>query len=409
MRRCGGAAGWLAACLALSAVSCGGGATGGKQRQAREGASGSVDSYVSTNGKDRYVSTKGNDGGDGSRKRPWRTISHAVSKVGPGTTVHVAAGRYAGPLTLSRSGRPGRPIRFVSNSRWGARIRASSTDSLAVVEVAGSYVHFERFDVSGRGGDGSVGIVVPGSHDRVVGNHVHDVVVACDGGPNGGGGIVAGGGNPDYRNHDVEVSGNLVHDVVGTPTRRCTGVQGIYASIARVRIFNNVVYRNADNCITSWHAASQLTIANNTVLDCPGAGINVSSGGRGATHRGNFRSTVTNNIVYGNGQGIVETSDGEHPVGPGNRYLNNLVYRSRSGNGLEPGESLAHAAMVSGTIYADPKLKGARSHYRPTPASPAIDAGTNTAASQTDFDGGDRPQGRGIDIGAFEWRPARNR
>lgn len=399
-RRCSRPAGWLAVVLALSAVSCGGDATRGKQRQVYEGASRSVH---------KYVSTKGQDSGSGSRKRPWRTISHAASKAGPGTTVHVAPGRYVGPVTLRRSGRPGRPIRFVSDTRWRARIRASSTDSLAVVEVAGNYVDFEGFDVSGRGGDGSVGIVVPGSHDRVAGNHVHDVVVACDGGPNGGGGIVAGGGNPDYRNHDIEVSGNLVHDVVGTPTRRCTGVQGIYASVARVRIFNNVVYRNADNCITSWHAASQLTIANNTVVGCPGTGINVSSGGPGATPRGNFRSTVTNNIVYRNGQGIVETSDGEHPVGPGNRYLNNLVYRSRSGDGLEPGHSLAPEAMVSGTINADPKLKGARAHHRLTAASPAIDAGTDTAGAQTDFDGGDRPQGPHIDIGAFEWRPAHER
>jgi hypothetical protein len=408
MRRCRRPAGWLAVVVALSAVSCGGGdATPGKQRRAHdgerrahEGASRSVH---------KYVSKKGKDSGNGSRKRPWRTIAHAASRVGPGTTVHVAPGRYAGPVALRRSGRPGRPIRFVSDTRWRARIRASSTDSLAVVEVAGNYVHFEGFDVSGRGGDGSVGIVVPGSHDRVAGNFVHNVVVACDGGSNGGGGIVAGGGNPDYRNHDIEVSGNLVHGVVGTPTRRCKGVQGIYASVARVRIFNNVVYRNADNCITSWHAASQLTIANNTVLDCPGAGINVSSGGPGATRRGNFRSAVTNNIVYGNGQGIVETSDGEHPVGPSNRYLNNLVYRSRSGNGLEPGHSLAHEAMVSGTINADPKLKDARAHYRLTAASPAIDAGTNTAAAQTDFDAAHRPQGPRIDIGAFEWRPAQER
>jgi hypothetical protein len=273
------------------------------------------------------------------------------------------------------------------------------------VQVTGDYVDFVGFDVSGRGGDGTVGIVVPGNYDRVIGNHVHNVVVACDGGTNGGGGIVAGGGNPDYRNHDIQVIGNLVHDIVGTPTRRCVGVQGIYASVARVRIINNVVYRNADDCITSWHAASQLTIANNTSLDCPGAGVKVSSGGPGATSRGNFHSIVTNNMVYGNGQGIVETSDGSHPVGPGNRYINNLVYRSRAGNGLEPGDSLARRAIVSGTISADPKLLGVGAHYRLSARSPAIDAGTNTAAPRTDFDGVHRPQGKRVDIGAFEWRP----
>ena len=402
MRWCGARAGWLSAWLALSAVSCGGAATGNNQHRAQEPASGS-------RSIEYYVSTKGHDSADGSRKHPWRTIAHAASHAGRGSTVHVAAGRYAGPLTLGRSGAPGSRIRFVSDTRWGARIRATSTGSVAVVQVAGDYVDFVGFDVSGRGGDGTAGIVVPGNGDRVIGNHVHDVVVACDGGTNGGGGIVAGGGNPDYRNHDIQVIGNLVHDVVGTPTRRCVGVQGIYASVARVRIVNNVVYRNADDCITSWHAATHLTIANNTSLDCPGAGIKVSSGGPGATSRGNSHSTVTNNVVYGNGQGIVETSDGEHPVGPGNRYIDNLVYRSRAGNGLEPGDSLARRAVVSGTINADPKLMGVGAHYRPTAGSPAIDAGTNTAAPQTDFDGVQRPQGRRVDIGAFEWPPAQGR
>jgi hypothetical protein len=328
--------------------------------------------------------------------------------VGPGSTVHVAPGRYVGSVLLTANGEPGRHIRFVSDTRWGAKITATAAGPLAIVRVAGDYVDVEGFDVTGRGGDGTAGIIVPGSHVRVIGNHVHNVVVACNG-PNGGGGIVAGGGSPDYRNHDIQVIGNLVHDVVGTPTRLCTRVQGIYASVARVRIVNNVSYRNAANCITSWHAASQLTIANNTALDCPGAGITVSSGGHGATKRGNFQTTVVNNIVYGNGKGIVETSDGEHPVGPGNRYLNNLVFRSGGDNGLRPGDALARGAIVMGTINADPRLMRESAHYRLTAASPAIDAGTATVAPRSDFDGVHRPQGRRVDIGAFEWRPTHAR
>ena len=52
---------------------------------------------------------------------------------------------------------------------------------------------------------------------------------------------------------------------------------------------------------------------------------------------------------------------------------------------------------------------GLRAHYRLTAASPAIDAGTTTAAPQTDFNGVHRPQGKHVDIGAFEWRPAQER
>jgi hypothetical protein len=138
---------------------------------------------------DYYVSAKSKHSGDGSRKRPWRTISRAASQAGPGSTVH-----YARPVTLRRQRAAGASYPLRVGHPVGARITASSTGSVAVVEVTGSYVHLEGFDVSGRGGDGTVGI--------------------------------AGGGNPDYRNHDIEVSGNLVHDVVGTPTRRCWACRG---------------------------------------------------------------------------------------------------------------------------------------------------------------------------------------
>jgi hypothetical protein len=416
-RRGARAAAWGAACLgvcAVSAMSC------GTQRHTASDPEAAAPAATASTPKpparqhhsaasaasrsvNYYVSRKGSDAHDGSRKRPWRTLAHAAKQAGPGSTVHVASGHYPGPIVLGRDGRPGGRIRFVAARKWGARITATASGPLGIVELAGDYVDLEGFDVSGRGGDGTAGIVVPGSHVRVLRNRVHDVVVACDGGTNGGGGIVAGGGLPDYGNHDIQVIGNLVHDVVGTPTRRCEGVQGIYASVARVLIANNVVYRNAHDCITSWHAATELTIANNTAVDCPGAGITVGSGGPGATSRGNVHTLVSNNLVYGNGQGVVETSDGVHRVGPGNRFLHNLVFRS--GNGAP-----SRGAVVSGTVSSDPKLARAADSYRLTAGSPAIDAGTTTGAPRSDFDRVHRPQGPRIDIGAFEWRsPAQSK
>ena len=395
-RSCGRAAFTVClGCLGLLATGCGGGAIRDSERRAPS----------TSPSADYYVSPKGNDRHDGSRRRPWRTIGRAAAQVGPGSTVHVAAGRYAGPVVIRADGEPGRPIRFTSEVRWGARITASASGPMAVVWIAGDHVELTGFDVSGRGGDGTVGILAAGSHDRVIGNDVHDVVVACNGGPNGGGGIVAGGGTPNYRNDDIDVVGNLVHDVVGTPTRRCPGVQGIYASVPRVRIVNNVSYRNGDDCITSWHAASRLTIVNNTALYCP-TGIVVGSGGPGATSAGNVGTTVANNIVARCGDGIAQTTDGEHRVGPGNRYLNNLIFDS--GNvGWLSGLASSDGATVSRTIAADPKLMGEQAHYRPTAASPAIDAGLATAAPRSDFDGVSRPRGRRVDIGAFEWRRSR--
>jgi uncharacterized protein DUF1565 len=408
-------AAWLALGLALaafSAISCGGTARDGQRRS--DGATVAQDRAPTDDPAPRrpskvyYVSHNGNDAHDGSRKRPWRTIAHAAARAGPGSLVRVRPGHYPGPIVLRRSGRPGRRITFAASTRWRARISATSSASLAVVQIDGDYVDVEGFDVSGRGGDGTAGIAMQGSYQRALGNHVHDVVIACNGGVNGGAGIVAGSGNPNYGTHDLEVAGNLVHDVVGTPTRRCNGVQGIYAAVPRVRIVNNIAYRNGHDCITSWHAASQLTIVNNTVADCPAAGITIGSGDTGAAPKGNHDSFVANNLVLRNRQGIVETTDGRHPVGRGNHYVDNLIFASGPLDAFRPGNSLSREASVSGTLGTDPRLLSG-DHYRLTAASPAIDAGTKVRAPSSDFDDVARPQGRGVDIGAYEWRsPARS-
>jgi hypothetical protein len=405
-----------AACLALwlalsgfSAISCGGTERDGQRRSddatAAQGRAPTADDPAPRRpSKVYYVADNGSNAHDGSRKRPWRTIAHAAGRAGPGSLVRVRPGHYSGPIVLRRSGRPGRRITFASSTRWAARISATSSGSLAVVQIDGDYVDVEGFDISGRGGDGTAGIAMQGSYQRAIANRVHDVVIACGGGGvNGGAGIVAGSGNPDYRNHDLEVAGNLVHDVVGTPTRRCNGVQGIYAAVARVRIVNNIAYRNGHDCITSWHAASQLTIVNNTVADCPAAGITIGSGDTGAGPRGNHDTFVANNLVLRNRQGIVETTDGQHPVGRGNHYVDNLIFASGPLDAFRPGNSLSREASVSGTLGTDPRLLPG-DHYRLTAGSPAIDAGTKMRAPSSDFDGVARPQGRRVDIGAYEWR-----
>jgi hypothetical protein len=401
---------WLGLC-GFAAVSCGATTRDGKHRSHDVTTAGdpvrrSDDAVPARPRRVYYVSRSGSDVHDGSRKRPWRTLAHAAARAGPGSIVRVRSGTYPGPIVLRRSGRPQRRISFVSASRWGAKVRATSSGSLAVVQIDGDYVDVEGFDVAGRGGDGTVGIAMQGSYQRAIANRVHDVIVACDGGLNGGAGIVAGSGNPDYRNHDLEVLGNLVHDVVGTPTRRCGGVHGIYVGVPRVRVADNISYRNAHDCITSWHAATQLTIVNNTVADCPAAGITVGSGDTGAGPHGNHDTFVANNLVYRNRQGIVETTDGRHPMGPRNRYVSNLIFASGPVAAFQPGNLLYRGASVSGTVDADPRLVTSDHSYRPTAGSPAIDAGTRMQAPSSDFDGVSRPQGRGVDIGAYEWRPA---
>jgi len=157
-----------------------------------------------------------------------------------------------------------------------------------------------------------------------------------------------------------------------------------------------VIIRSLGNGITSWHAATRLTVANNTSVFNGGNGILIGSGDSGATS-GNTGGYILNNITYGNaGAGIVEHDDGKHPVGP-NSYMTNLMFANRE-NEIAP----RRGGNVSGSIMADPLFVDAsKDDYHVQPTSPAVDAGTGMGPI-SDLDGTAQPQGRSYDIGAYE-------
>src|SRR2546421_3622229 len=137
---------------------------------------------------DFFVASQGNDHSDGSSVHPWATIQHAATLVHPGATVHVAPGDYTGGFTTQVTGSADSRVRFLSDVRWGARIK--SLDSYATWKNLGDYVDINGFDVSGAG---CVGILNAGSHVRIINNLVHDVQApASRCRDNGGGGIDKG-------------------------------------------------------------------------------------------------------------------------------------------------------------------------------------------------------------------------
>ena len=63
---------------------------------------------------DYYVDPAGSDLGPGSAGTPWRSIQHAADVMSAGDTVYVRAGTYAESVSLTRSGTPGVPVRFMA-------------------------------------------------------------------------------------------------------------------------------------------------------------------------------------------------------------------------------------------------------------------------------------------------------
>jgi parallel beta-helix repeat protein len=340
-----------------------------------------------------YVATTGSDSNPGTQARPFKTIQRGAAMAKPSTTIHVAAGTYRGNVTTKVHGTATARIRYVSDTKWGAKIIGSGTEGMWTNNS--NYTDIVGFDITGSG---RIGILNMGSYTLFQGNNVHNLTVS--GGCNGGGG--AGIVNANYSGSDGDIIGNVVHDI-GVPGK-CNGVQGIYSSNLRGRIFNNIVYRASAFGIHLWHAANYVTIANNTVF-ANGAGgmgggivigVGDSPGGKILTN-----TKVINNIVYKNpAVGIMQYCySGQSCIGSGNVVANNLV----SGNGSAIRMKVGSA---TGTITADPQFVNYQANgtgdYRLKSTSPAVNKGTASSAPTTDINNIARPRGAAYDIGAYE-------
>jgi hypothetical protein len=338
-----------------------------------------------------YVATTGADSNPGTASAPFRTIVRAAQVALPDTTVWVAPGSYAGGFRTSASGSAGKPIKYVSSTRWGARILPPATSSNDMAwDNRGNYVVIDGFEIDGTSAQAGTpwlyGIYTGGSYNTIRNTHVHHIAskVACTSA--GGSGI---GVDSYYGGVMGTVEANLVHDI---GPAGCSFIQGIYISTSG-SVINNVVYRIAEAGIHLWHDANHVTIANNTVA-ASNTGIIVGGGDFYRTAGPNDYTNVSNNIVYDNRYGISEQgSTGIH-----NTYSNNLVYQNASYNW-----SLKNGLKSVAGVSADPGFaaysRSGTPDFRLLGSSPAIGAGSTSGMPASDFGGILRT---GADIGAYQ-------
>ncbi len=341
-----------------------------------------------------YVSNSGSDSNDGSACHPWATIQHAANVVQPGNTVNVEPGTYTqNSLTLSTSGTSNARIRFVSDTRWGAKIRVTS--SYSVVTINGNYTDFEGFDVAGLTGS-CLGIVNWGSYNNVIGNHVHDIPAdVC--GSNGGAGIDLA----TYTSSGNAVLDNMVHDI-GDAVPTSEQIHGIYLTGNGAVAKNNIIFKANAFGITGYHDFNQLQIINNTVFNNGAGGIVISTGGASTTPTGLL---VANNIAVWNRQ-MPGINDG-YGIQLRGTYSSSVITNNVVFGNVQAGVTNGSGVTVSSTIAADPQFVNYTGDllgdYHLRSGSPAIDAGTTNSAPLFDFDNGPRPVGSGFDIGAYEY------
>jgi hypothetical protein len=319
--------------------------------------------------------------------------------VAPGDTVVVADGLYRGDLLLTKSGTAGHPMTYTAQHKWKAKlVGTSSGDGSAVIRLTGGRIIIKNFDVTGTDANGIILAFagVSASYNQAIGNYVHDMTTPCS--ANSGTAIETGGAN-GYRgiSHN-DIMGNLVVNI--TPYDGCPGghsASGIYAEIPYSVIADNIVI-NAGYAIQSWHAASHVIVAGNTIINNLRA-ITIGDGD-GPGGRINDYSLVQNNLIYNSRKtAIAETGN----TGPHNLYTNNLIY------GGNTKISLNNGLHASRTLYADPRFihntGTAFGDYRLRPDSPARAAGLALGAIGTDFIGAVRPRSGPTDLGACLFNP----
>jgi hypothetical protein len=337
-----------------------------------------------SSGRTFFVSTDGSDRNPGTEQRPWRTIQKALDTLRPGQRALVARGTYTQDLVADRSGWPRAPITIAA--RPGEEVilhaAASGGDTYPLRITSGAaFLRVRGFVIERAQGTSSTNVYFEGSA------------------------------------HDIELSANEI---------RFSQDQGIFSerTTANLRIVRNRIYDNGLGHVPDQHQSHGIYlegtghyVANNLVYDHPyGFGIQV--------YPANTRSALINNTVVGSGHsGIVVGGDD----GVSNIVIRNniLAYNGRYGVQMDStcpdGPVVVDANLISanddgsieegcaeldasgGNVYARPRfVDRLRDDYRLAPDSPALDRARADSAPRTDLLGVRRPQGAGVDIGAYE-------
>jgi nitrous oxidase accessory protein NosD len=277
-----------------------------------------------------------------------RAVQRLVDSLRPGQVGCLRQGTYRGPVTIRRSGTPGRPITL--QPRPGARARL--VGSLMVTRRS-AHVVVRGLYLDGGERPGTPSPIVNGRQILFLENDV----------TNGHTEICFALGNPRFGvARDVTIQRNRIHDCGRLPATNLD--QGVYVAVGRgTRIVGNWIYENADQGIQLYPDARGSYVAGN-VIDGNGEGI-IFGGARRVAARDNLvRGNVISNSRIRNN--VEWHFDG--PVGQRNVLRRNCIGGGArdAGNGgiLEP--QIGFKALDN--VVAEPEFR-AQGDYRLRPGS----------------------------------------
>jgi len=406
-----------------------------------------------------FVATGGSDKNDGSMQSPWQTLQYAADTVGPGDTVIVKDGAYAGWHVYGKKGTAAAPITFKAENPGRATLNAASpkASEKSIVDMRGNaestndYWVIDGFIIDGASKSFMTldcrwvnyctfrNITTKGSNSRglYISHGNNNLTENCASYENDEHGSYQANAslhnayvkNVCYKNRvngmqangDLSMGGNgiVLYTVYDKNTIYGNGAKGFnFDGACESTFMNNLLYNNESGGfalfqIDAAKSASDDLIYNNTVIqpagsqwpvEIPSAAYNSAPGPDPVGHK------IRNNILIdASGKGSIMVYD-PHMKGLESDY--NVVSDVFS---VDDGKSTIDFAAWKKfgydvhSILSDPSflfVNAAANDYHLKAGSPAIDAGAALSEVPDDMDGTTRPQGKSFDIGCYEFKAA---
>ena len=380
-------------------------------------------------GNTYYISPTGSDSNAGTATAPWKTIQKAADTMVAGDTVLVHGGNYPVSRTwITKSGRSDAYITFKAYP--GEHPVISSTD-YQTIHILGTssawlgYVTFDGLTITNSNQCGSDIMIEYSHHVRVVNTNLHGA---------GGTGVSADIGT-DY----ITIENNVVYD----NSWGCSSWRGSGIGLGKMQwydraagfhsiIRNNLVYHNwhnpalvlnhsdgngiivdSENSVNAAGDSPPALIENNVAFDNAGACLNVFE---------SSNVTLRNNTCYQNVSDTQITYAGEIYIGASQNVTayNNILFARSPNKTINIDQSTSMNFDYNLTYNGPQNIKGSHdivanpmfitatidpltANFHLQSGSPAIDKALGSQAPANDYDGNQRPQGAGYDIGAYEY------
>lgn len=300
-----------------------------------------------------YVATTGSDAHPGTLAQPWATLQHAADTVGPGDTVVVRGGAYAG-FHLETSGTPAARIVWRNFPNEEVEITADNPVTPDGINLEGaSYVTLEGFEVRNRTRAGIRAVLC---------RHVHLRFNFAE--QNGRWGIFTGCCEDLVIEYNVTGESALEHGIYVSNSGDRPILRNNFSYDNRA----NGIHMNGDRFIDCGGVVPQDGTISNALVEGNVLAGNGLGGGSAINCDGVTNSTIRNNLIFAQlASGIsLYRIDGQAPSS-GNRVIGNTVHVAAvSGRwALNVRDDSSGTFVRNNTFWSDHSFRGAMSVCSP--------------------------------------------